>query len=140
VNALLKKILLLALAGACVPAVWGDNAKPAAPKPAPVRSMFVMPASIHDGRDPFFPESSRPYEDAVASKRSVDATVFVIKGLSIVRGRAMVIINNHTFSLGDEGDVMTTSGRVHIKLAEIRPGVAVVEVNGAKREISIATK
>ena len=131
---------MVALAGANVPAVWGEPAKPAAAKPAPVRSVFVMPASVRDGRDPFFPESARPYEDAVATKRAVDVTSFTVKGLSVERGRAMVIINNHTFSVGDEGDVITTSGRVHIRLAAIRTGVAVIEVNGARRELSIANK
>ena len=52
----------------------------------------------------------------------------------------MVIINNHTFALGDEGDVQTTSGRVHIRLAEIRATSVVIEVNGSRRELSTAIK
>ncbi|MEI7809021.1 MAG: hypothetical protein WCJ07_11120, partial [Verrucomicrobiota bacterium] len=41
--------------------------KPAAPKAAPVRSVFVMPTNAREGRDPFFPESPRPFEAATAA-------------------------------------------------------------------------
>ena len=99
-----------------------------------------MPASAHDGRDPFFPESSRPYEDAAASKHTVETNAFTIKGSSFEHGRAMVIINNHTFAVGDEGDVLTANGRVHIRLVEIRAGTATIDVNGARRDLSIGTK
>jgi hypothetical protein len=103
--------------------------------------VFVMPASVREGRDPFYPESARPYEDAVASKRTMDTTAFIIKGLSVEHGHAMVIINNHTFALGDEGDVLTSSGRVHIRLAEIKNGTTVViEVNGSRRELHAGNK
>jgi hypothetical protein len=140
VNDLLKKTLLVALAAAA-PAVFADAPKTVPAKPAPPRSVFVMPASPRDGRDPFFPESSRPYEDAVAAQHPVaDASAFAVKGLSIEHGRAMVIINNHTFAVGDEGDVLTTGGRVHLRLAEIRSGSVVIEVNGSRREISIGVK
>jgi hypothetical protein len=139
VNTLLKTSLLVALAAAA-PAVQGDPPKAEAAKPAPSRSVFVMPSGVRDGRDPFFPESARPYEDMAAAKHVVEANSFVIKGFSVERGRAMVIINNHTFSLGDEGDVLTTSGRVHLRLTEIRHGSVMIEVNGSTRELRFAPK
>ena len=135
-NTLLKKSLIVALAAGAAGA-QADPPKAPQPKPALPRSIFIMPASVRDGRDPFFPESPRPYEDAVASQQSQQATAFVIKGLSIEHGRAMVIINNHTFAVGDEGDVLTTTGRVHLRLAAIGANSATIEVNGSKREISI---
>lgn len=131
---------MAALAGASVPAVFGDPPKAAPVKPAPVRSVFVMPTSAREGRDPFFPESTRPYEDSAASKRTVDANAFAVKGISWEHGRPMVIINNHTFALGDEGDVLTANGRMHIRLAEIKRDVVVIEVNGARRELGIGNK
>ena len=62
------KILILALAAAVAPVAWGDPLKsgPAVPVNPVVRSVFAIPASPRDGRDPFFPESTRPYEEAVA--------------------------------------------------------------------------
>jgi hypothetical protein len=133
-------MLFLALAAAGVPAVFGEPAKVAPAKPAPARSVFVMPAGVRDGRDPFYPESARPYEDAVAAKHTLDSSAFSVKGESIEHGRAMVIINNHTFAIGDEGDVLTTSGRVHVRLVEIRANMAVIEVNGSRRELTIGAK
>lgn len=139
-NALFKKSLIAALAAASASSIFGDTPKAVPAKPVAARSVFAMPASVRDGRDPFFPESARPYEDAVASKRTVDSTAFSVKGLSVEHGHSMVIINNHTFAVGDEGDVMTATGRVHIRLAEIRTGVVVIEVNGSRRELSVGTK
>lgn len=139
-NAILKNILLVSLAIAGVPVVFGDPAKTAPAKPAPVRSVFVMPTNPREGRDPFYPESARPYEDAVATKRSVDVTAFSVKGISIVRGHAMAIINNHTFAVGDEGDVITASGRVHLRCIEILANTVVIEANGSKHELHIGTK
>jgi hypothetical protein len=121
---------------AALPALGGDPVKPApAVKIPPPKSVFVMPASPRDGRDPFFPESLRPYEDAPATKREVDSTVFVIKGISNERGHLMAIINNHTFAAGDQGDVLTTSGRVHLRVISIAPDSVVIEANGTRRLI-----
>lgn len=139
-NALLKNILLVSLALAGVPAVFGDPSKAAPAKPVPARSVFVMPTNMHEGRDPFYPESARPYEDAVTTKRSVDVNAFIVKGISTVRGHSMAIINNHTFAVGDEGDVLTVSGRVHLRCIEIRANVVVIEANGSKHELNIGTK
>lgn len=139
-NLLLKISLLLALIAAGMPSVYGDPAKAAPLKPEPVRSVFVMPASTRDGRDPFFPESSRPYEDAMATKNTPETSALVVKGISFEHGHAMVIINNHTFAVGDEGDVLTAGKRVHIRLVEIRASVVVIEVNGTRRELTVAAK
>ncbi len=139
-NALLKKTLIATLAIAVVPSVFGEPPKAAPVKPVPARSVFVMPTNMHEGRDPFFPESTRPYEDNAANKHPMAENSFVVKGMSIEHGRPMVIINNHTFALGDEGDVLTTSGRVHIRLAEIHDKNVIIEVNGSRHELGIGTK
>ncbi len=139
-NPLLKKLLVVSLALAGGPAVFGEPAKAAPAKPVPARSVFVMPATVREGRDPFFPDSTHPYEDAVAAKRTVEVNAFTVKGLSIEHGRSMVIINNHTFAVGDEGDVLTASGRVHLRCLEIQAGAVVIEVNGSRRELTIGVK
>ena len=131
---------MVALAAAGVPAVFGGPPTTAPAKPVPARSVFSMPASARDGRDPFFPESTRPYEESVTAKNTLDTSALVVKGLSVTHGHAMVIINNHTFAVGDEGDVLTAGKRVHIRLAEIRGAVVVVEVNGSKRELTVGSK
>jgi hypothetical protein len=138
VNALLKITLWLA-ATAAVPAVQAETAKTAPAKPVPARSVFIMPSSPREGRDPFFPESTRPFEELQQQTNS-PVKALAVKGLSWEHGRAMVIINNHTFAIGDEGDVLTTGGRVHLRLAEIHKDAVVIEVNGSRRELKITTK
>lgn len=118
-------------------AVAGESPKAPHAKLVPARSVFVLPTSPRDGRDPFFPESTRLFENTVAAKPAAKmvANVFSIKGFSVEHGRAMVIINNHTFAVGDEGDVRTSDGRMHLRCLEIRNGMVVIEVNGTRREL-----
>lgn len=101
----------------------------------PPKAVFTQPATAHDGRDPFFPESTRPFESVVAAHTTVEPTTLSVKGYSIVRGRPMVIINNHSFMVGDEGDVIATGGRAHVRCIEIKSGLVIIEVNGARHEI-----
>ena len=131
---------MVSLAATAMPAVYGEAPKAAPAKPVPALSVFVMPANAHEGRDPFFPESTRPYEGAAATKRTVEVNTLSVKGISIEHGQSMAIINNHTFAVGDEGDVITPSGRVHLRCIDIRAGTVVIEVNGTKRELSIGIK
>jgi len=117
-----------------------------APKPAPAKapvvvipphSTFIQPASQHEGRDPFYPESMRVFDSAPASTQPhVEiVTSLAVKGVSVVNGHTFVILNNHTFGVGDEGDVISGSTHVHVHCLEIRPGTVVVEINGARHEI-----
>jgi|SRR5665213_728343 len=131
---------MVALAAAGVPAVFGGPPAAAPAKPVIVRSEFVMPTGPREGRDPFFPESMRPYEDSMVAKRTVEVNAFSVRGISIEHGHPMAIINNHTFAVGDEGDVLTPTGRVHLRCIEIGTGTVEIEVNGVKRELSIGTK
>ncbi len=108
-NALIKTFLLTTLVAAGVPRIQADTPKAAPAKPAPARSVFVIPTNPREGRDPFFPDSLRPYEASATAQTPV-ANAFLVKGISYEHGRAMVIINNHTFAVGDEGDVLTASG------------------------------
>ena len=105
-------------------------------KPAPVRSTFVIPTTPNEGRDPFFPESTRIYElMAAATPHVVEVATLTIKGYSIINGHPMVIVNNHSFMIGDEGDVLTPGGRVHVRCLDIKPSVAIVEANGQRRDL-----
>jgi len=109
------------------------NAAPAdkSDKTNDVRSVFILPANPGEGRDPFFPDSIRPYENAAAaSPKTADITSLVVRGFSGTVSRRLVIINNHTFAIGDEGDVTTSSGRIHLRCIEIGTDSVVVEVGG----------
>ena len=100
------------------------------------RSIFILPSSPSEGRDPFFPDSTRPYKVAVAANpRVADVNSLVVKGFSGSVDRRLVIINNHTFAAGDEGDVVTPAGRIHLSCIEIRTNSVVIEVGGQRHEL-----
>jgi len=141
VNSLLKKSLTVALAAAAAPVVLGQapKAAPAKPAPVPAHADFVMPLNPSQGRDPFYPESTRPYEENKPANPA-DENAITVKGVSREHGHVLVIINNHTFALGDEGEVLTSSGRVHLRLAEIRAESVVIEMNGRRRELTTVLK
>jgi hypothetical protein len=99
----------------------------------PPRAVFTQPASPREGRDPFFPESTRVFDSQVAQHAALEtATTLSVKGFSIVNGRPMVIINNHSFMAGDEGDVLSGPNRAHVRCLEITAGTVIVEVNGSR--------
>ena len=133
-----KQGLLIALA-ATNAAALGQPAKNPADKPVAVHSTFVMPSNPQEGRDPFYPESIRPYANAAAS-HVMPITTLVIRGFSGTPENRMVIINNHTFGVGDEGDVLTSSGRVHVHCLEINADSVVIEANNQRRELSFSTQ
>jgi hypothetical protein len=140
VKTFLKIPVLLLSAIMTVPLVCSAQpakATAAAPaKPVPKKSVFVMPSSPKEGRDPFFPDSTRPYEAAVATSHVVEVTSLAVKGYSVVNGVPCVIINNHSFMAGDEGDVLTPGGRVHVRCLQIKPTVAIVDVNGRRHDLN----
>ncbi|HUA37046.1 MAG TPA: hypothetical protein VMA35_01450 [Candidatus Sulfopaludibacter sp.] len=99
-------------------------------------STFVIPSNPQEGRDPFFPDSTRPYKLAAPAVAQVaDVTSLVVKGFSGSVDRRFVIINNHTFAAGDEGDVVTRSGRIHLSCLEIKTNSVVIEVGSQRHEL-----
>ena len=116
-------------------AFCGTAKNPPTPPPVPVRSIFVMPSNSQEGRDPFFPESTRPFEAAIIASRVVVVTDLKVKGYYHDARMSLITINNHTFAVGDEADLLTTSGRVHVRCVEIRPDAVVIEANGQRQEL-----
>jgi hypothetical protein len=118
-------------------------AAPGAPAAAPVavtRSVFIIPTNPQEGRDPFFPNSNRPYESAPAGKKnSADMSSLVLKGISGPLDHRLAIINNHTFAVGDEQDLVTAQGRIHIHCVEIKTDSVVIESGGENHELKYAT-
>jgi len=110
------------------------------PAPVKITSTFIVPAGTKEGRDPFFPESTRTFEAMMAASqtnRTAEITSLKVPGISGTSGNLLAIINNHTFAVGDEGDVLTPNGRVHLKCLQIAPTYVVVEVNGRTHRINL---
>jgi hypothetical protein len=121
-----------------LPAAAAPAAQPAAPE-AVLRSVFVVPTNPKEGRDPFFPNSNRPYERAQAGQPHVgDITALVLKGISGPPDRRLAIINNHTFGVGDEENIVTPQGTIHVRCIEIKTGSVVIESGGQRHELNYA--
>src|SRR5579864_4776387 len=108
------------------------------------RSVFDIPTTAKEGRDPFFPESTRAADAAAAAAATTvphnpNEAIANLKvpGISGTPGHQFAIINNHTFAVGDEGDVMTSSGRVHLRCIKIQPDAVVVEIAGRIHQIKV---
>ena len=101
-----------------------------------LRSVFILPANPGEGRDPFFPKSNRPFETAMnVTNNTVEVTALVVKGVSGSPDHRLVIINNHTFAVGDIADVITDMGRIRVHCVEIKPRSVVIEVGGQYHEL-----
>jgi hypothetical protein len=106
------------------------------------RSIFIQPANPQEGRDPFFPSSIRPYQGAVVpgTHAAADVGALTIEGLSGSPDHRLVIINNVTFAVGDDAEVSTSQGRIHIHCLEISGNSAVIEANGQRHELRYGEK
>ena len=106
------------------------------------RSVFTLPTNPTEGRDPFFPESTRLYAAYLAKlvkdenkPRVGDLSSLVLKGISGTANNRLAIINNHTLGIGDEQDIATPQGRIHIRCVEIKDDSVVVESAGQRHEL-----
>jgi hypothetical protein len=119
-----------------------NSKAPATSTPVP-QSVFIMPRGKHEGVDPFFPRSSRPYGPVlpiVAPTTPESVTVAVdlkLKAISGLPEHRLALINNHTFEAGEEGEVVTTTGRMRIRCLEITQDSAVVQVGPERRELHL---
>ena len=134
-----KKYYLLVLAAAAGFSALGETTPPAPASAAAPESVFVQPENPHEGRDPFYPESTRPYVTAVAAHAAPAATL-IIRGFSGTADDRTVIINNHSFAAGDEGDVTTPDGRVHIHCLVIKDHSVIIEADHQRRELDFSTQ
>jgi hypothetical protein len=126
--------LVMVLSAAAAP-----PAKTAAPEAAP-RSVFAIPTKPAEGRDPFFPASMRPYESVQAAQpHVVEISSLVLKGISGPPGNRLAIINNRTFAVDDEQDLVTSQGRIRVRCVEINNTSVVVESAGQRQELKYHT-
>jgi hypothetical protein len=119
-----------------LPAAAAPVAQPAAPEVVS-RSVFVVPTNPKDGRDPFFPNSTRLYETISAAQPHVaEVSSLVLKGISGPADHRLAIINNHTFGVGDEENIVTPQGPIHVRCVEIKASSVVIESGGQRHELN----
>lgn len=116
---------------------------PAAPaKPVMPQSAFVMPTRPEEGRDPFFPNSTRPY-DSNPSKpvAGPSLTDLAFKGIIANGIHSLAIINNHPFESGETGEVLTKKGlrlTIHCLSINLKSDTVAVEANGSTTVLSLS--
>jgi len=106
-----------------------------------VRSTFITPSSPKDGRDPFFPNSLRPYASTVTSSvATTDLSSLVMQGTSGTPDHRLVVINNVTFAVGDDADVITSHGRIRVRCVAITDDAAVIQAAGQRTVLHYGDK
>jgi hypothetical protein len=135
--------LALAVSAAQAAKVPVDNNSSTAP--ARIQSVFIIPTGTKDGRDPFFPESTRLKATPTttltpAVRQTMEISSLKFQGISGTPGSLVAIINDHAFAVGDDGDVITGTGRVHIRCLEIQADHVTLEINGQAHRINFQTK
>lgn len=120
---------------------------PTAPAPAPTnalpaqleipKSVFLIPTTPQEGKDPFFPLSRRLFASVVVRTNLQPAVVATVElklnGVSGTADHRLAIINNRTFEANEESLVSTASGPVRIRCLEIKSDSVLVQVGGEQR-------
>ena len=104
------------------------------------RSVFVTEGVT--GKDPFFPNSTRRVkrEDTGQSSPVRDYSR-LLKLTGIAGGvRPIATINNLTFAVGEEQEVKVESGRVKIRVLEIREKSVVISVEKQPKPIELTLR
>lgn len=126
---------LAVLIAAGLPVMAAPVARTNEPPVVP-RSVFIQPANPQEGRDPFFPRSTRPYASAVVvAAPTTDLSSLSLQGISGTPDHRLVVINNVTFAVGDEAEVLTSHGRFHIHCLAITNDSAVIEASGQRQTL-----
>jgi len=145
------KALFLCVVLAALPAVGAEQAKldastkklfAAATLGEIPKSTYSVPASMHQGRNPFFPNSpmtpvAEPQTTSQTNSPPPPSYDIVLNGITSPP-RPTAMINGRTFEPGEEGEVKLPSGsKVHIRCDEIKEASAIVVVEGVRRELKL---
>jgi hypothetical protein len=140
--------LTASLMAACKPAT-PPAAKPPVPaiKPSPAPSAAAVSGTAYvsifedlmppQGRDPFFPDSHRrdpaPPPVVMVGHKAAVASDLLLKGVVSSATHRSAVINNEILEVGEESDVRTPNGQVHLKCLEIGDDYVIIRVNGEAR-------
>jgi hypothetical protein len=112
------------------------------------QSVFTIPSSPRQGRDPFFPNSHRfSGETALPSQLAPTRSdvILELQGIGGTPDHRLAIIYCHsggesekayrTVAEGEETEFKTATGRVRLRCIEIKRESVVVQVGGDRREL-----
>ncbi len=100
-------------------------------------SVFELPKSADDGRDPFFPTSTRLFGNVITTKTNTApiGSGLVLKALAGSPGNRFATINSIVFAEGEERECVTPGGRITVRCLEISEDTVVIEVGGVRRTL-----
>jgi hypothetical protein len=127
----LATVLLLTNLAGLSPLAAAPPAPPAVTN-TPAMSVFTMPTSAKEGRDPFFPTSMRPYQEAAADNpnQGPDYSAIKLGGISRTSRNVLCIINGETFAKDDEAFVKTPTGKIHVRCIQIDSSSVIIDAAG----------
>jgi len=101
-------------------------------------STFALPQTLDQGRDPFFPTSTRFFAMSRPQKTQAPGPAKLeLKGISGTPDRPLAIINNRTLGVGEAQDVTTSEGRVRVYCLAIDGMKVTVRAQGQTRELML---
>ncbi len=142
-NLAVLTLALAVLSGRAAPAKTqaappASQAPAAAGQPETPQSIFVIPASPKEGRNPFFPRSTVGVQATIPKPGTLDNSAFVLNGIVPNGPRRTAMINSRTFEVGEEGEVRLANGaKVLIKCAEIKGTSVTILIGGQPRELRL---
>ena len=99
-------------------------------------SVFVIPPSAKEGRNPFYPKSSAPVPVPIPRPTDVLSGI-VLNGLTSPP-KPTAMINGRTFEVGEPGEIKLPGGaKLLIKCEEIKADSAVIVIDGQRRELRL---
>ena len=111
------------------------NAEPVIPT-----SVFVIPTRKEEGRDPFFPTSTRLFvsQQPVVPNGKPPPVEFPLTLTGIIPQK-LAMVNGRTFEPGEEGEVVANGVRKKIRCLKINSESAIVELlpEGEHRELKL---
>ena len=103
-------------------------------------SVFVVPQTPKDGKDPFFPASTRPYVNLQPIVKGQKPQVIEVPlTLTGIIPSKLAMVNGRTFSEGEEGEVVVNGTRKKIRCVKVKQESAIVELlpEGERRELKM---
>jgi hypothetical protein len=101
------------------------------------RSIFIVPTSPKQGRNPFFPRSTLNTPASQSTPQPVDTSAVVLNGLTSPP-RLTAMINGRTFEPGESGEIRLPNGaKVLVRCLEIRTNAVVAIVGAQRRELRL---
>jgi hypothetical protein len=112
------------------------------------QSVFVVPSSPKEGRNPFFPMSvpvapPQPVPTTIGKPAEPTDVVagLVLKGTIPSGSKRSAIINGHTLDEGEEREVKMLNGaKVLVRCEEVRADSVVVLVRGQRLELRLRSR